>query len=80
MKIKGKIVEFYSYRKARMTVDYIRTEVTLSNEDTLDLNKWLERQGYRFDNHIAWKTDADVYYNYSDGILYIGNGLTIGDY
>lgn len=65
----GKIVQFYTYRTARLEDVIFNCEIT--SEEMMCFKKRIERQGYSFDNHICWKTE-DGAFMYSDGMLYIG--------
>lgn len=64
------IVEFYPYRKAM-----VAQAVTFDLDDfdvNVVLKRYLEEQGYKKDNHICWKTAEGLYFQYSDGTLYVG--------
>lgn len=65
------IIEFYPYRTARCMHSMF---ITLSSSQKQDLREYL---GSKMDNHITWKSD-DLYYTYSDGVLYIGTSVKIG--
>ena len=49
-----KIEQFYPYRKAMLNGHFF--SCVLNEEDFLSLRKEITRQGYKFDNHICWKT------------------------
>lgn len=65
------IEAFYPYRRA-----YVLPLVVVALDDwTIKMVKrFIERYGYKMDNHICWKADG-MCYQYSDHNLYIGNRI-----
>lgn len=76
--LMGKVTKFYSYRTANLNGMFIQIEVT--SEDLKYISKYLNRFGYKIDNHICWECNYDdnvLYYSYSDGKLSIGPNIHI---
>lgn len=70
----GNISEFYTYRTANIEISLI---VELDEISIKQLNRYIERNGYRMDNHICWKNNKGLYFRYSDGKLHVGHRIII---
>lgn len=76
---ESKIDKFWSYRSAVMSYKNIRIEFEVDNDLHTAIERFLNENGYKIDNHICWKS-GDLYCCYSDGRLRIGDGVTEGNY
>lgn len=77
--LMGTVTKFYSYRSANLNRMFIQIDVT--SEDEEYISRYLNRFGYKIDNHICWECNYDgnvLYYSYSDGKLSIGPNIRIG--
>lgn len=74
----GKIEQFYTYRRAMLNEYFFSVEV--NSEMFVAIKKALNKQGYDIGNHICWKTTDGIYYMLSDGLLYIGHNINIGNW
>ena len=71
--LMGTVTKFYPYRSANLNGMFIQIDIT--SEDIKYISKYLNRFGYKMDNHICWECnyyDNVLYYSYSDGKLSIG--------
>ncbi len=76
--LMGVVTKFYSYRSANLNGIFIQIEVT--PEDLRYISKYLDRFGYKIDNHICWECTYYgnvLYYSYSDGKLSIGPNIWV---
>lgn len=64
------ITEFYSYRSNRCRHSFIIFDVP-----RYEIQEYIESQGFKMDNHISWRNEYGLCFTYSDGNLYIGNGM-----
>ena len=64
--------KFYPYRRALLCASIW---IKLDEDGKRFLAKYLERQGYKFDNHICWKLADGCCFSYSDGKLGIGTEI-----
>ena len=72
----GTVTKFYSYRSANLNGMFIQIDVT--SEDIKYISQYLNRFGYKMDNHICWECtyyENVLYYSYSDGKLSIGPNI-----
>lgn len=77
--LMGTVTKFYSYRSANLNGMFIQIDVT--SEDEEYISRYLNRFGYKIDNHICWECNYDgnvLYYSYSDGKLSISPNIRIG--
>ena len=77
--LMGTVTKFYSYRSANLNGMFIQIDVT--SEDEKYISQYLNRFGYKIDNHICWECNYDgnvLYYSYSDGKFSIGPNIRIG--
>lgn len=77
--LMGTVTKFYSYRSANLNGMFIQIDVT--SEDEKYISRYLNRFGYKIDNHICWECNYDgnvLYYSYSDGKLSISPNIRIG--
>lgn len=77
--LMGTVTKFYSYRSANLNGMFIQIDVT--SEDEKYISQYLNRFGYKMDNHICWECNYEdniLYYSYSDGKLSIGPNIRIG--
>lgn len=77
--LMGTVTKFYSYRSANLNRMFIQIDVT--SEDEKYISRYLNRFGYKIDNHICWECNYEdniLYYSYSDGKLSIGPNIRIG--
>lgn len=74
--IYGEITQFYTYRSGLLDGQF----AIIEEHENSDIWKWLSiylnRQGYKMDNHIAFMTDKGIAYAYSDHSLRIGKSIT----
>lgn len=70
----GHITEFYPYRTANVRNRIFSCELNSMEID--ELRKRIESRGYKFDNHICWRTAIGCFM-YSDNILYVCGDLII---
>ena len=74
----GEIVEFYTYRSARVPGAII-LDFSQNWEDIYKhIKHYVERNGYRMDNHICWKTDDGLYCMLHDHKITIGTEILKG--
>lgn len=80
MRIKfcEKIVEFYPYRTAKVLYTFCE-DCSASSEQSFwlveQIKRYVEENGYKMGNHICWKTESGLCYQYSDHSLLIGTEL-----
>lgn len=77
MILSGEITQFYTYRTALVHHSLI---IELDEAEIKQLKRYIERNSYQMDNHIAWKNDKGLYFGYSDHKLYVGHKVTEGIY
>lgn len=76
-RIFSKIVNFYPYRTARVCGVSIKSE----NHDLYEqVREFVEKNDYRMDNHICFKTDNGIYFMWSGNCLYVGTKVHIGNW
>ena len=71
------IEKFYPYRKALL---YASIWIELDEQEKQRLGKYLERMGYKMDNHICWKNRDGMCFSYSDGHFGVGLEIVEGKY
>lgn len=67
------IEHFYPYRSALLSASIW---IDLDDNGKRHLKHYLERMGYRMDNHICWKNKDGMCFCYSDGQLGLGTEIT----
>ena len=71
------IDKFYTYRTALLQASIW---IHLEEDERAKLRKYLERQGYKYDNHICWRNKDGMCFAYSDGSLGLGLEIVEGRY
>ena len=81
MKIAGNIIEFYNCPTA--TVSDVCFKCQLNDQELRSVSEFVEREGYEFNNHIAFKmkessnNSQPMYVSISDRTLCIGKSIMI---
>ena len=78
MRIRGKIVKFYKYRKA--IVKNIFCEIEMTKDIYEDVEKWISNNGYKMDNHIVMEIQDKIYIGISDGEVLFGTSVKEGSW
>ena len=71
------IDKFYPYRTALLQASIW---IALDDKDIQHLTKYLQRMGYKMDNHICWKNRDGMCFSYSDRSLGLGLEIVEGNY
>lgn len=71
------IEHFYTYRSAQLCASIW---IDLDDYGKKILHNYLERMGYKMDNHICWKNRDGMCFSYSDGQFGLGLEIVKGKY
>lgn len=71
----AEITNFYTYRSAIVPPKFLSLD--LDSKQIASLKFFIESNGYKMDNHIAFKLSNGLCVGYSDRTLYLSDEITV---